>query len=267
MPDGQFNWQAFTGGVVIVSGGGKNSGASNAILSLIFAEGTRPSVEALTRLAGRDDGLVRFTISHEPAPFAGWVELLATGLTFDCSGLAPGAAASVPPLGALLGLAEPPPGEALALAPAPHLADGVGMLPVIRFIAGLGAELASLPGVKAAVWNPARCWMAPDYYRKFVSAWLRGGAFPALGLTSLQREIDGAMVTVGLALITGQELRFEPHSGMPPAGVARIAVRLIHALIETGPLTAPYEFTGPEDETLDVVPIQQGRQLRVSVRQ
>ena len=253
-------------GAVIVSADGQNSVASNAIFSLIFAEGARPGVDALAKLAARNDGLVRFTISHEPAPFAGWVELLATGLTFDCSGLAPAAPASPPIVGALLGLVEPPPGEALALAPAPHLADGAGMLPVIRLIAGLGAELSTLPGVLAAVWNPARCWMAPDYYRKFVSAWLKGGAFPALGLTSLQREMDGAMITVGLSLMTGQELRFEPHNGMPPAGVARIAVRLIHALIETGPLAVPYEFAGPEGETLDVVPIQQGRQLRVTVR-
>ena len=50
-------------------------------------------------------------------------------------------------------------------------------------------------------------------------------------------------------------------------GVARIAVRLIHALIESEPLTAPYEFVGPDGEMLDVIPIQQGRQLRVSVRQ
>lgn len=241
--------------------------AADAILSLIFAAGTRPGVDALSALSARDDGLVRFAISHQPAPFAGWVELLATGLTFDCSGLSPGAAATPPGKGALLGLPDQPVGETLALGPAPHLAEGAGMLPVVRFIAGLGAELTRLPGVLAAVWNPARCWMAPDYYHKFVSAWLKGGAFPALGLTSLQRELDGAMVTVGLSLLTGQELRFEPHSGMPPAGVARIAVRLIHALIESGPLTAPYEFAGPDGETLDVVPIQQGRHLRVSVRQ
>ena len=254
------------GGPVIVSGDAKNSVGDNAILSLIFAEGSRPDVAALATLAARGDGLVRFSISHEPVPFAGWVELLATGLTFDCSGLEPGAPAAQPGDGALLGLAERPTGEALALAPAPHLADGAGMLPVIRFIAGLGAELTSLPGIKAAVWNPARCWMAPDYYRKFVSAWLNGGAFPALGLTSLQREMDGAIITVGLSLMTGQELRFEPHNGTPPAGIARIAVRLIHALIDSDPITMPYEFAGPEGETFDVVPIQQGRQLRVTMR-
>jgi hypothetical protein len=48
--------------------------------------------------------------------------------------------------------------------------------------------------------------------------------------------------------------------------MARIAVRLIHALIEVEPLAAPHQFVGPEGETIDVVPFAHGQQLSVSVR-
>ena len=108
--------------------------------------------------------------------------------------------------------------------------------------------------------------MAPAYFRKMVGKWVEGGAFPALGLTSLEREGDGAIVTRGMSLLTGQELRFEPDRRLGAADIARIAVRLIHALIEVDPLEVAHEFTGPEGEVIDVAPFQSGQLLRVTVR-
>jgi hypothetical protein len=192
--------------------------------------------------------------------------LLARGMTFDCRGLAPGAGTALPEVGTLLGLDKAPPGEALALLPGPHLAEGRGLLPVVRVLAGLGAVLAGLPGVLAVCWNPATSWMAPDYFRKTAFDWLGGGAFPALGLTTLKRERNGAMVSQGLELLIGQELRFEPDAELAPAQVARIAVRMIHELVARGPLTEAEEFAGPEGEPLLAVPVREGTQLRVIVR-
>jgi len=208
----------------------------------------------------------RFACSHLPNPSEGWIELLASGLTFDCHGLPPAAPLVLPTHAALMGLEAQPKGEGIALGPGPHLAEAVGMLPVIKQLAGIGAALAALPGATAVAWNPARCWMPASYFRKVIGNWLAGGPFPALGLTSLQRESDGSMQSVGLALFTGQELVFAPDRALGPADIARVAVRLIHALIEVEPLTAPHEFTGPDGEPIDVVPIRDGRQLRVSVR-
>lgn len=237
-----------------------------AILVLSFEEGTRPDRDAILALAdGQSDG-VRFAASHLPDPAEGWFEILASGLTFDCHGLVPAAPLALPTHAALLGLEAQPKGEGIALGPGPHLAEAAGMLPVIRQLAGIGAAIAQLPGATAVAWNPARCWMPATYFCKVIGNWLAGGPFPALGLTSLQRESDGAMQTVGLALLTGQELVFAPDRVFGPADIARIAVRLIHALIEVDPLTAPHEFTGPDAELIDVVPIKDGRQLRVSVR-
>lgn len=237
----------------------------HSILTLAFAEGTRPDRGAILALGEGSAVGASFTASHLPDPAEGWFELLASGLTFDCRGVAPGAARGLPVYEALLGLESQPAGEGIALAPGPHLGEAPGMVPVIKVLAGIGAAIASLPGATAVAWNPARCWMPASYFANVVGNWIAGGPFPALGLTSLQRESDGSMQTVGLALFTGQELVFVPDRKLGPADMARIAVRLIHALIETEPLVGPHLFTGPEGEPIEVMPIRDGRQLRVAV--
>jgi hypothetical protein len=255
-----------SGETVIVQAVGNVGPANGAVLSLIFAKGQRPGVDALAELGDGDDGGLAFSLSHIAPDGEYWAELLSAGLTYDCRGLSPGAPAVHPGKGALLGLEAVPQGEAVSLEPAPHLAEGPGMLPVVRILAGLGAEIARLPGLQAVFWRPAQCWMAADYFRRMIGNWLAGGAFPALGLTSLHRESNGTMVSYGLDLLIGQELRFEPDRALPPAKIARIAVRLIHSLIETGPLYTAQEFDGPEGEPLRIDPVLGGLQLKVSVR-
>jgi hypothetical protein len=254
------------GGMAIVKIEDSESKVRDAVLTLIFAKGRRPAADAIAALQQQGgEGLV-FAISHQPAPGEGWLELLARGMTFDCRGLAPGQSAPFPEAGTLLGLDRAPPGEALALLPGPHLAEARGLLPVVRVLAGLGAELAGLPGVLAVCWNPAGSWMAPDYFRKTMFDWLGGGAFPALGLTTLRRERNGAMVSQGLGLLIGQELRFEPDPTLAPAQAARIAVRLINELVESGPVVEAGELVGPDGEALLAVPVREGSQIRVMVR-
>ena len=257
------------GELVIGAEDGSLGAQDSPVLSLIFADGQRPDVAALAALAEaslqRAPGS-RFAISHLPPPAEGWAELLASGLTYDCAGLAPAVPAATPVGGALLGLEQQPVGEAISLSPGPHLAEAMGMLPVVRVLAGLGAQLAGLPSAAAVCWNPARCWMPSAYFCKVVDNWLADGPFPALGLTSLERESDGSIASVGLALMTGQELRFSPDAKLVPADIARIAVRLIHALIETGPLTAQHTFVGPDRETLLVTPSMRGTQLDVTIQ-
>ncbi|MDE2434972.1 MAG: hypothetical protein KGM49_01810 [Sphingomonadales bacterium] len=187
-------------------------------------------------------------------------------MTFDCHGLHPGDGMLPPPRGALLGLDAIPSGEAITLQPGPHVVGGRGLLPVVRVLAAVGTRLAALPGVKGVCWQPAGSWMEPTYFRRIVGDWLDGGAFPALGLTSLRRESNGAMVSLGLGLLIGQELRFEPERALSAGGVARISVRLIHELVGNGPLTEPREFEGPDGERLLAVPVRNGQQLRVMVR-
>jgi len=191
--------------------------------------------------------------------------LLSSGLTFDCKGLAPGPDEAQPPAGPPVGLRSMPAGEVVSLAPGPHLAGGAGLVPVLRILADLGARLSALPGVLAVVWTPAGSWVAPDLFRRAVADWLDGGAFPGLVLTALEREGNGAMVSRGLALLTGQELRFEPDKRLPPAAMARLAVRLIHELVQSGPLRQDRDFTGPAGEHLLAVPVRDGNELRIIV--
>ncbi len=232
----------------------------------MFAAGQRPDAAALDALAAAsvdDDARfpVAFHITAHGAEEEGWVELLAMGLAFDCLELAPRRAIRHAGPGQLLGLDSVPEGEVIVLQPGPHLMDGAGLLPVVRMLAGLGVALSTLPGALAVCWGPAGTCMAPDYYQRVVGNWLAGGAFPALGLTMLHRTADGAMESRGLAFMTGQELRFEPAAGISPQQAGQIALRLVHLLVEHGPVTTPLDLSGPAGETLLAQP--DGPVLRV----
>lgn len=235
-------------------------------LCLIFGPGARPDLAALDAHAGKsgDDLATTFQVSHRGTADH-WAELLFHGLTFDCTGLAPGTEDLQPPAGPPVGLRSMPAGEVISLAPGPHLAGGAGLVPVLRALAGLGGVLAGLPGVQAIVWTPARAWVEPDLFRRAVADWLAGGAFPGLVLTSLEQEANGAMVSHGLDLLTGQELWFEPDKRLPTAAMARLALRLIHELVQTGAVREQRDFMGPGGEHLLAVPVRDGSQLRILV--
>lgn len=217
-------------------------------------------------VAGTDvSGRSAFSVSHR-GDDGSWLELLADGLTFDCRGLAPGNGMELPGPGPTVGMASFPGGEVVDLVPGPHLAQSAGLVPVLRVVAGLGAKLATLPGVRAVIWTPAGSWVEPSIYIRAVEDWLAGGAFPALALTALERLENGAIVSRGLGLIVGQELRLEPDHRVSAADLARIAVRLIHDLVLHGAVRQDSEFFGPADEQLLAVPVRGGGELRVMLR-
>ena len=235
------------------------------MLSLIFAEGQRPDRARLTGLKNAD-GIAALLVTHQPPIGEGWLELLMMGMVIDCRGLLPAAAMPAPQPGPMLGLGSYPEGESIALSPGPHLADAAGLVPVVRAIAAAALVLAELPGLVAVCWDPAHSWMAPAYFRKVVGDWLAGGPFPVLGLTSLERGADGAMHSIGLGYLIGQEVLFPAGNRLDPPLQARIAVRLINDLILHGPLAEPEEFIGPGGEAVIVAPIDGGARLRVMMR-
>ena len=172
----------------------------------------------------------------------------------------------MPPAGQFYGIdptmAELPWG-AMSLNPGPHLIAGAGLMPLVRTIAGLGARLTALPGLAAVCWHASESWIEPAYYARSVAEWLRGGVFPALGLTSLRRTADDILISTGLAFLIGQEIELVTPAGTPAADAARLAVRIIHDLVERGPLEAPERLTGPSGEALDAVPDRVRRVLRI----
>lgn len=139
------------------------------------------------------------------------------------------------------------------------------MLPVVRALAGLGAALSAVAGLEAVCWLPSGAWMAPGYFRRIVGDWLAGGAFPALGLTTLQNDAGGNLISRGLSLFSGQELLIQPPADMPMSVVARIAVRLLHELAGQPAVMEPVERLGPEGEDVRLTPDPGGKTLRVLI--
>lgn len=208
----------------------------------------------------------QFGISHFPKTGEGWLELLANGLTFDLNGLAPDPPGEAARCVHRYGFPADPGldlAEAITLRPGAHLAGGGNLMPVVRSMAAIAAALAHLPGVTGVVWHPARCVMEPAYFARIVAGWLGGGPFPALGLTALVREQDGGIRSDGLAFFTGQELRIEPIFASNPAQVGKIAVRLIHSLVDMPPITAACDFSGPGGESLRAEPSANGRLIKI----
>ncbi|MBC2664796.1 hypothetical protein H7F51_04610 [Novosphingobium flavum] len=241
-----------------------SAGRRQAGISLLFARGTRPDADAIAALAAAAGETVGFSISHRPTEHPYWLELLALGLTFDIQGLAPGIPADTArPLHAFaLPLDETRGYEALTVRPGPHLSAGATLLPVVRALSALGCELAGLPGLAAIGWEPARTVMAPDYYRRVVSAWLKGGAFPGLGMTALVRGKDGTVGTDGLTFFIGQEMQIDPLIGESPADTAKFALRVIHDLVENGPYS-PGSVEGPGGASLNCELMANGNVLRI----
>lgn len=217
-----------------------------------------------------------FSVSLDPAqagaPQTGdspetWLELLAGGLTFDLAGLAPGKPVSNAPAVHRVGPAREASEarlEAVTLRPGPHLVGGGSMLPVTRGLASLAARLSELPGGAAVIWHPARCLSDAKPFRDGVQRWCKGGAFPGLGLVALAVEPDGALLSEGLTLFIGQELRIEPELALDrEAAATRLAVRLLHRLAENGRLQGPERVVGPDGTWLRLEPSANRRFVRV----
>jgi hypothetical protein len=212
-----------------------------------------------------------FSVSNDPTDGAdpigegNWLELLINGLAFDLSGLAGGSSAEVPALRHSFGLEAAMPGavQAVSLVAGPHLAGGERMMPIIRSQLALSLNLATLPGLVAVAWMPAQSVMAVNYFTTVVSAWLEGGAFPALGLAAFTLALDGGLQSEGLAFFTGQELRLEPELVEDGVAATKLAVRLAHALVEYGEVSERFEMTGADGKPLILEPSANNAFVRV----
>ena len=254
-------WKGGTGKDLMAATGSPLSG-----FSVLFSAGARPDLAVLDALLRADADVARaFSISHRPDE-AGWVEVLANGLTFDLRGLSPEQGVAAPVLAHAYGfpaIEAVPAGEWIDITVGRHLSGGHNLVPVVRAMASVALALLAVPGVAAVAWRPARTVLSPDYFRRAVGAWLGGGAFPALGMTALVRDPSGAMVSEGLTFFTGQELRIDPIVARNPATAGKIAIRLIHSLVSGWSVPSAAEIAGPDGERLGVEPTDSGRVLRV----
>lgn len=250
------------------SGGGpfgRGPQAADSGLDLLFAPGDRPAVDDLGELFGANaPGGAPARISAR-LDAEGWLELLASGLTFEMSGLAPATPSAPTAAEHFYGL---PPDmsafdlEGVGLRPGAHIAAGGALLPVVRTMLAIAANLALHLPVKVVCWRPAACWMDARYFARVTLTWLSGGAFPALGLTALRRRDDGLFASSGLAFFVGQELLLEPPPGEPAAETVKLGGRVIDHILRHGAVQETQTLPGPSGERL-VLELQGDREVRV----
>ncbi|PNU05155.1 hypothetical protein A8V01_04375 [Novosphingobium guangzhouense] len=231
-------------------------------LYLFFAPGDRPDTDAIASLIdGVDNTPLSAQISHRPAGEAGWLELLASGLTFDLIGLRPGEGGRMMDAAQSFGFTDaamPEAFEVVELVPSGHIVSGAGLVPILRTMMNLAANLVLELPVLAVGWGPAQTRMEPAYFCRSVLNWLGGGPFPALGLTGLVRAEDGSVTSRGLTHFMGQEIQLQGLRGESAADSVKIAMRVIDQLVRRGRIDAPMKIDAG-GQTLLAEPSQIGR--------
>lgn len=259
-------------------------------LFLLFVQGRRPDRQTIHRFVQSQPNI---SISLDPAPQrplgavgsvarmrnpsaaeaqatsrqCDWLELLRDGLTFDLEGLAPGWPCTIPPAAHRFDFRsdmKPSSFEALRLVPSAHLAGGAGSLPILRGTMRLARELVQhFEQIEAVAWSPAQSLIGRRFFESSITAWLEGGAFPALGLTSFRETLDGGLQSVGLGFIIGQELRIEPALANDKVAATRLGVRLINQLVLAGRIERVEQIIGPTGQLLQLEPSANGKFIRV----
>lgn len=196
-----------------------------------------------------------------------WVELLRDGLTFDLHGLAPGDFCEFPEFEHRFDLERAPGAfrlEALRLVPGQHLTGGEASIPVVKCMVALARDLTHhFDDLVAIVWPPSKSAIGRRFFESVSTAWLEGGAFPALGLTAFRETIDGALQSVGLEYWIGQELRIEQPIASDKVAATRLGVRLINQLILIGGLDDSERIIAPDGTRLVMRPSRNGKFVRV----
>lgn len=225
-------------------------------LSFLFASGERPDaagLEAALAACQTSARMVRRT--------AGTAEIVASGLTFEVDGLAPGPALRSKPGHEVQAAPDQADHDAVMIFPGHHLSGGASLAPVTRALLALAAELAvSLP-VHVIHWHSADTVIEPPVFSRSTLAWLAGGAFPARNLTALTTLADGSVASRGLAHFVGQEVTVR---GRPEDAeqTMRLAGQVVDRLVRTGPLEAFAEWT-VQDRVLCVEPSRHAGQVLV----
>lgn len=236
---------------------------------MLFPRGERPDLAVLSAVVA---GIDRLALTSALGGDAGdrsprGVELLRDGMTYDLVGAAPGPSIAVPSLKHRLGMPKEfseADAEALSLQPGPHLAPGARTMPVVRTMMSVATMIvAHVPGLRAVAWPAGGTLIGLDFFVSSMTAWIAGGAFPALGLTAFAPEPDGGLRSEGLAFFTGQELVLEPPLAEDRAAGTRLGIRLVNQLAGQGPLTSAEAILGPDGERLTLAPSPDGRMIRV----
>lgn len=258
-------------------------------LHLLFAAGKRPTRAALKefvasqrsvsiahdpfedsplQLVGADDDGFQPTAEVRSDPCDEiWIEMLLEGLSFDLRGIAPGKFREFPEIEHRFDLEKSPGAfrlEAMLLEPGQHLVGAEATLPVVKGLIALARDLVHhFEDLVAIVWPPSKSAIGRRYFESVSTAWLDGGAFPALGLTAFRETIDGALQSVGLDFWIGQELRIEQPLSVDKVDATRLAVRIMNQLIIVGGLEDSERIVAPDGTRLVMRPSRNKKFIRV----
>ncbi|MCP5396915.1 MAG: hypothetical protein H6918_09305 [Sphingomonadaceae bacterium] len=244
-------------------------------LYLLFPAGKRPFPSQIHTIIA-DSGIC--SVSFDPTedqrakgksspPAEGWLELLSDGLTFDLAGMVPDASPVLPAFRHQYDFVADNAAEnfeALQLTCGPHLASGATQQPVMRLQLRLARDLARhVPDLVGVGWSPCDSVMSKDYFGRIMDSWLGGGPFPGLGLVGYRMTGDGALLSEGLDVWTGQEVQLEGRLAQDRAYATRLAVRLVNQLIPLGHLDRAETLNGPDGAPLHLVPLPDAGLIRV----
>ena len=235
---------------------------------LLFSATTRPDLSRLREAVAQVDDL---TISREAAlsdsAETEWAELVFGGLTFDVLGLSPGMDTQFPQprhVAGELRIEDMSGVKGIFIQAGPHLAGSENALSIMKALCQVAAALGKrLAGLEAYLWPAANSLIAPELFRGSIERWVKVGVFPTPGLIVCRNEIDGALLSEGLAFFTGQELRLEPDLIDDPDIAVRLAARLVGMLVQRSKLTKAEEVIGPDGNMLRLKPSKNGRYIRV----
>ena len=233
-------------------------------LILLFDPDCRPTNDDIREATAN---LARTFVSFDPSSQAGkdqrtsgarapnkrtsdnWVELLRDGLTFDLIGLKPGPAVDKAEVrhrfGSVSANVEDAT-EAIGLFPGPHLEKGSHTLPVLRTLVGISADLAgAFDAVRAVIFTPSGCVLAPDLFIKLIADWQDGGPFPSPGIVGFTFTAERELRTDGLAFLAGRELALDAELAHDSVEAARLASRIVDVLVGQGPIELPTRLEWP----------------------
>ena len=232
----------------------------HATVSVSFDPAEKPPLKAIDAHSIATDGVPEFS-EHQ------WIELVHSGLTFDLRGLVPPPGVLIPETEYLVDFSQRPSKskyEAIELVPGAHLSGGERTLPVLKAMFALARDLVHhFEGIEAVAWAPSKSVIGRRFFESTVTAWVEGGAFPALGLTAFRETMDGGLQSVGLDYLIDQELRIEPSLAVDKVAATRLGVRLINQLILVGRVTEGEYVIAPDGQRLRVEPSENGKFVRV----
>ena len=137
-------------------------------------------------------------------------------------------------------------------------------MPVAKALIALARDLVHhFEDLVAVVWPPSQSVIGRRFFESTTTAWLEGGAFPALGLTAFKESMDGALQTIGLDFWIGQELRVESPLSLDKVSATRLGIRLVNQLILIGGLETAERIMAPDGSRLIMRPSRNQKFVRV----